>query len=286
MIERDCKRLLLSRRSALAAGALALLGDISTAAPEAPATPSAAAQGPQARRMALVIGNGRYVLTPLANPRKDAKLVAGTLRKPEFGFQVEEHHDLNYEQMRQVIQDWLFDAEPADVRVVYFSGHGAAVRGRNFLLPVNIKLRSEDDLFSNAFHADTLVDQLSRFGRGINIVVFEACRSIPSNMLQPGTHPKEIDPFGMPRGSPRGTLVAYSTSPGALAADTPSRSNSLFTRNLVKNMSTPGLPIEMVLRKTREAVMQASRGTQIPREDNGLVGTNFCFLLDDAGKCP
>lgn len=240
-----------------------------------------------ARRVALVVGNGHYRTTPLANPVNDAELVASTLVR--LGFEVEKHLDLGNASMLEVAKRWLQRASGADVRVVYYSGHGAVYRGQNFLLPVNVTLQSEDDLPAAAFNLDTLIARLARFESGVNVVVLDACRSVPTNLIQPGVrykgHAAEWTPGFAPMAPPRGMLIAYSTSPGAMAADNPEQKNSVYTRSLVDQILVPGQPIELVFRRTREAVMQASRGTQVPREDNGLVGDDFCFLPNAAGRC-
>ena len=240
------------------------------------------------RRVALVLGNSHYRTTPLVNPVNDAELVAGTLGR--LGFEVEKHLDLSNAGMLEVVKRWLQGASQAGVRVVYYSGHGAVYRGQNFLLPVDVALQSEDDLPAAAFNLDTLTARLARFESGLNVVVLDACRSVPTNLIQPGVrykggHEGEWTPGFAPMSPPRGMLIAYSTSPGAMAADNPQLRNSVYTRNLVDQMLVPGQPVELVFRRTREAVMQASRGTQVPREDNGLVGNDFCFLLNAAGRC-
>ena len=57
------------------------------------AQPQAKVQAPRQRRVALVIGNGRYPEIPLNNPEHDARLVAQTLRSLDF--EVGEHLNLN-----------------------------------------------------------------------------------------------------------------------------------------------------------------------------------------------
>jgi uncharacterized caspase-like protein len=272
---------LATRRSFLAAAALPLaLGLL----PAARAQPRGAAP----LRMALVIGNSRYASAPLVNPPNDARLVSTAMEC--LGFKVDRHLDVNQAGMLGTVKAWLDSAAKAEVRMVYYSGHGAQYRGRNYLVPVDAALQSEDDLPAAAFDVGVLTERLSRFGAGVNIVVLDACRSIPMNQASPGARrlkgpPTPWTPGFVPAKAPRGTLIAYSTSPGAVAADDPQMTSSVYTRSFVEQLMVKGLPVETVFKRTREAVLQASQGTQMPMESSSLVGEYF-FHPHHAGTCP
>ncbi len=262
---------------------LALLGAAACSAALRPAVAETAA----APKVAWIIGNTRYSGAPLANAGNDARLVAAAVR--ELGFNVTLQLDASHAAMLETARSWLAAAAAASVRMVYFAGHGAQYRGRNFLLPVDARLRSEDDLPASAFSVNDLVDRLSRFEAGVNVVVLDACRSIAALSSPPGLRMRGPSAaFGLPGLSPtltpRGTIVAYSTSPGAVAADNPQAANSTYTRHLVAQLRTPGLPIEAVFKRTRAAVLQESNGTQVPWESSSLI-SEFCFAPSAAGVC-
>ena len=63
--------------------------------------PAAPAGGTE-RRIALVIGNSNYEVSPLKNPGNDARAIASALR--ESGFQVTERHNLTQAAMREAIR--------------------------------------------------------------------------------------------------------------------------------------------------------------------------------------
>jgi uncharacterized caspase-like protein len=264
------------RQLALASATALLLG------------PRAASAAAQRQRMALVIGNAGYLRAPLGNAANDARLFAGTLTN--LGFQVDLVLEADRAQLLDRVTSWLARASQAEVRLVYFAGHGAQYRGRNFLIPVDTVLRSIDELPARAFQVDHLADRLSRFTTGVNLVVLDACRSLPvREPLDPDTGARGLpevpwQPGFLPRAAPRGTLIAYSTAPGAVAADDPRSRNSVYTRHLVTQLTTPGLRVEDVFKRTRQAVLQESRGTQTPWETSSLVG-DFCFSPNATGAC-
>jgi uncharacterized caspase-like protein len=238
------------------------------------------------RKVALLIGNARYNRHARLNgPVGDARLMAATVQ--ELGFSATLLRDAGKADMAEALAGWLAAAADAEVRLIYFAGHGAQFRGRNFLLPVDalLPLWSEEDLPSVAILVDEVTDRLSRFESGVNVVVLDACRSMPvragSGLKGAGS---PLAPGLAPGLAPRGTLVAFSTSPGMVAGDAAPAANGCYARHLAAHMRIPGLPIEAVFKRTRAAVMQESNGLQIPVESSTLVG-DFCFAANAAGRC-
>lgn len=235
---------------------------------------------PRPSRMALAIGNAAYAGARLKNPINDARLIAQTLAS--LGFDTEMVTDVTRAQTLDIVRAWLSRSQRADVRLLYFAGHGAQYRGRSYLIPVDAELRSEDDLPGAAIEAEALADSLSRVPVGINVLVLDACRNVPTIRPSPGTRlrdkPARAPAPGLaPLTPPRGTLVAYAASPGAYAKDDPRATNGLYARFLARHLQTPGVAVEEVFKRTRADVMHASEGTQVPWESSSVVG-DLCLI--------
>src|SRR2546426_5557584 len=69
----------------------------------------------------------------------------------------------------------------------------------------------------------------------------------------------------------RGTLVAYATAPGSVAADGDGK-NGLYTEELLEALREPGLKIEEVFKRVRINVARRSKGAQTPWESSSLTG--------------
>jgi len=253
----------------------------------ASASASASPSPSPSPRSALIVGNAAYPGAPLKNAGNDARLMQSVAQ--ELGFQVTLMLDADLLQLLEAISNWVSATPGAGTRLFYFAGHGAQYRGRNYLIPVDAELRSEDDLLGRALDATGLTERLSRSGSGVNLLVFDACRSAPMVRPPPGsrlrTQPGSRPPPGLAAAvAPRGTLVAYATAPGALAADDSSGRNSPYTRNLAAQLRTPGLPIETVFKRTRAAVLQETGGTQVPWETSSLIG-DLCLAGGDTRVC-
>src|SRR5882672_5255946 len=145
----------------------------------------AATSGAAGDRVALVIGNAHYPTAPLKNTVNDARLVAAAAT--DVGFRVTLLEDASRDAMLEAIRTFVSVSGTASVRMIYFAGHGAQYRGRNYLIPVDAELQSEDDLPARAIDAVDLADRLSRYETGANLLVLDACRSVPFKESNPST---------------------------------------------------------------------------------------------------
>jgi uncharacterized caspase-like protein len=111
------------------------------------------------RRVAFVVGNGAYTnVRALPNPPSDAKAIAGLLRN--VGFDVVEGADLTRAQMTEKLLDFGKRAAGADLALFFYAGHGIAINGTNYLLPVDADIKSEADVkLGSAINLDITLDQ-------------------------------------------------------------------------------------------------------------------------------
>jgi formylglycine-generating enzyme required for sulfatase activity len=224
-------------------------------------------------RIALVIGNSTYQHTSkLRNPINDARLMAQTLR--ELGFKVLERTDVNQGQMKLAIAEFgevLKKAGNSAVGIFYYAGHGVQSKGINYLIPVDAKLKQESHLDIFSVNANWVLDQMEEAKSRLNLVILDACRNNPF---------KWSTRRGVSRGlalmrAPAGSMIAYSTRPGNIAADGKG-ATSPYTSALSKAMVKPGLSLSDVFIETRNDVMAATEGKQIPWEEGGLT-SQFYF---------
>jgi len=220
------------------------------------------------QRLALVIGNASYVNRPLSNPVNDANDISSALGS--LGFDVINLRNGDLKQMRDAITNFGDRLAGYDVGLVYYSGHGVEVGGRNFLIPITNTLISEDEVADRAIDASLIVEKLSQAKKRVNILILDACRDNP---LRSRTRTSSSGLTGI--NAPAGTLVAFSTAPGKVAEDGTGR-NSPYTKRLIENMLKPNIPVEKVFKETRESVIAETRGRQVPWENTSLRG-DFYF---------
>jgi len=246
-------------------------------------------QVPGERRTALVIGNGAYSFSPLKNPVNDARAMAVILK--DLGFEVVVRENAGMRSMLDAIREFSIKAKDSQVRLFYYAGHGVQVKGKNYLIPTDAEIQTEDDIQTKSADVSELLNALGQFTSGLNIVILDACRNNPfANPTIVAANGRVLKFRGsVPAGlaqidAPQGTLVAFSTSPGAVAIDGGNYSNSLYTRHLLTNIGVPGLPVEQMFKRVRIAVSAETKRLQVPWESSSLMG-DFCFKVSPGGKC-
>lgn len=232
-----------------------------------------------ATRMALVIGNAKYepAAGPLRNTVNDARAVSTALKG--LGFSVELKENVTRDQLLRALLEFRATLTGREVALFYFAGHGISVAGSNYLLPIKSGYQPEgaDDVTlrlmaeTRLFNIEQAVADLKSGGAQCNLIILDACRT--TALARTG---RTRDASGTPGGlaemkPPAGSLIAFSTDAGQTALDGDG-TNGLYTEELLRHMRTPGLTIEQVFKRTRAAVLDRSKGEQIPAEYSRLVG--------------
>jgi tetratricopeptide (TPR) repeat protein len=230
------------------------------------------------KRVALVIGNGAYAhVKALPNPPNDAHAIAKNLR--DLGFAVSEGIDLDRTAMQKITREFLLDAAHAQTALLYFAGHGVQVDGRNFLVPVDVKLQPGINPIETMIDMDTILAALDDQVR-TNILIFDACRSNPMAQQVASAGPSRgIEAGGLaPPSAPvagttlgAGTLIAFATAPGQVALDGEG-ANSPFSTALSRHIGTPGLELQQMLTRVRAEVVAATKSKQVPWSNSSLLG--------------
>ncbi|HSV69863.1 MAG TPA: caspase family protein [Methylibium sp.] len=231
---------------------------------------SASAQQPAGAepRLALVIGNAKYKSSPLANPVNDARLMEAALK--EAGFQVIKAENAGLRDMRRLVRDFGDKLKASGgVGVFYFAGHGVQVRGENYLISTDSDIRNEDEVADDSINAQLVLEKMQSAGNRMNLVILDACRNNPF-MVKSRSASSGLAQMSAPSGS----LVAYSTAPGAVASDG-AGSNGLYTQHLARAVRQQGLPVEEVFKQVRAAVRRDSNNQQTPWENTALEGQFF-----------
>jgi uncharacterized caspase-like protein len=218
------------------------------------------------KRVAFVVGNSAYKNVPqLPNPVVDAKSMAKVLRN--VGFDVVEGANLSRDKMTEKLLEFGKKAEGADVAVFYYAGHGIAVNGTNYLLPVDADLKSEMDVkLGAAINVDVTLEQTMADAK-VKLVFLDACRDNPfaaKIRSAKATRSVSVDSGLAEMKSGEGTLIAFATGPGQTALDGEAGTNSPFTRALVANIAQPGVEIQQAMTKVRAQVNDETNKNQLP----------------------
>jgi FtsH-binding integral membrane protein len=169
------------------------------------------------------------------------------------------------------------------------AGHGCtSPDGTNFLLPADVDTSSARHLDRAALSAQEVLDTLERGNGSLSCVIVDACnKSTPDFMADlyrtsPSTLPAPGAPGSFaPMTAPAGALVAFSCKPGSTAAEGGAgERNSVFSANLVKHITTPGLDVELMLRRVSQDVYTATDAAQDPHYHANLTASSPLCIAD------
>ena len=148
---------------------------------------------------------------------------------------------------------------PGDTAFFFFAGHGVAIGGGNYILPVDVpKVEAGQDmrLARASLGENDIVFDLQGRGVRVAVVVLDACRNNP--FKKPGVRGVGAE-RGLGRIEPvRGVFTLYSAGIGQMAldrlGDADNNPNSVFTRVFVPALTRPGLGLGDLAVEVREEV--------------------------------
>lgn len=223
-------------------------------------------------RTALVIGNSAYPRGPLRNSVNDASDIARLLEHREFDVVLLTNAEKV--EMEAAIQSFGEKLAQGGVGLFFYAGHAMQIGGVNYLIPVDAAPRKEGDVQHQAIDAGLILTEMDSSHNRLNLAFFDACRDNPFVRSSRSAN------RGLARMiAPRGTLIAYATSPGKTANDGEGE-NGIYTRHLLEQMSLPGQEMQTMFKKVRAAVERETNGAQTPEEWNRVTGDFYFTPID------
>jgi tetratricopeptide (TPR) repeat protein len=216
------------------------------------------------RRVALVIGNSRYVgQSALTNPANDAKAVAAKLKATGFQ-EVIEAYDLDQRGMVDALKTFGDKASEADWAMIFYAGHGIEVGGINYLIPTDARLQRDTHIQDEAISLERVLAKVQG-AKQVRLVVLDACRNNPfaTRMVRSTGATRSVG-AGLANIEPEaGVLVLYSAKHGSLALDGEG-ANSPFTEAFIAHLDEPAIDLVTLAGKVRQSVLRKTQNGQEP----------------------
>ena len=246
-----------------------------------------------AERVALVIGMGDYQnVAQLKNTINDADKIAAKLQ--EVGFNVTLATNKSQAELLDILQTFSFQAETADLALVYYAGHGVEVQGVNYLVPVDAKVAKAEDITRVGISLNQILKAVES-ARKMRVVILDSCRNNPfigikgfdaagDTSLSGNTSDPNAAPQGLAPVNPElGTLVAYAAKAGQVALDGLG-GNSPYASALVEAFGKPDVEIGLMFRQVRDDVLKNTGNLQEPYQYGSLSGTPFYLAGNTEGS--
>ena len=222
------------------------------------------------RLTALVIGNADYAdAGKLKNPVNDAKDISEKLT--DCGFNVATQINCSYQEMDRSLGVFKKALNDTDVGLFFFAGHGMQIDGSNYLAAIDTDVSGEIEAKHSSLPLDQVIEIMEKADNASSIIILDACRNNPFERAWS----RSMTSRGLaPVYAPRGTLIAYATSPGQVAGDGTGR-NGAYTAALLQHLITPDCSIEGMFKRVRNTLITATGGKQTSWEHTSLAGDFF-----------
>ena len=152
---------------------------------------------------------------------------------------------------------------------ILVAGVGNVLRGDDgFGFVAARKLMARNDMPEGVWVIETGIGGMSLVQEPMagydELVLLDACRNNPfATKMQRSAVPRDVN-RGLSKVNPKSNvLVAFAAKDGTTATDGLGR-NSPFAAALLKNLETPGLEIDLLFRRVRDAVIASTNGLQQP----------------------
>ena len=223
-----------------------------------------------APKYALVIGNTRYDgALQLRNAGNDAKLIGDRLHHAGYTTELVFNTDRNT--LFSALGRLADHLKNGGVGIFYYAGHGAEIKERNYLIPVNVSLKDVGAITQQSIPVEYLIQRLRDSGAQLSIVLLDACRNDPAQVSFNPIY-RGVAPVGFaPQKPANGMVIAYATQPGERALDGDGNDGP-FAAALADWIVRPGMPLEEAVKHVMADVRTKTKDEQRPWLATSLIG--------------
>ena len=189
------------------------------------------------KTIAFVLGNNDYFEgAQLKCAVNDAAEMAAIFRR--LGYDVFEKLNFKSEECSNILSSFEDGIKDYDASIFYFAGHGFELEGENYLIPIDCQIPPINKHEANRYciRLTEVLGILKTNSGKVNIVIIDACRK---------TFDRGVASSFAQVQAPKGTLIAFSTSPNEGAKDGNGQDgHSVYTSALLQYIGRETLSVE------------------------------------------
>lgn len=219
------------------------------------------------KKCAILFGIDDYPQCKLKNAANDAMALSEKLE--ELGFETKCLINVDAATMARELALFKNILQSANVGLFFFAGHGIQCKGENFLATIDTSFIDESSCKYSSIPLNEVIDVFEDSKVGTKILILDACRDNPFVAW------RSVANEGLaPVYAPKGTIIAFSTSPGQKASDG-NNGHGIYTNALLMHIGTKKLSIEDMFKRVRNTVSSHTNNKQITWEHTSLMGTFY-----------
>src|SRR5690606_8327006 len=170
----------------------------------------------------------------------------------------------------KAITDFASNLDTFDIGLFYFAGHGFQIDNENYLAAIDTNFDDPEHAKYSSFPLNILLSYFNKAKNRTSIIILDACREL----LNKKAWFRSVEATGLaPVFAPKGTLIAFATSPAEKSLDGTGKRNGVYTDALLQHIVVERLPIEERFKRVRNTVVANSKVTQTSREHPSLSAT-------------
>lgn len=219
------------------------------------------------KKSAILFGINNYHGIPLKNATNDASALSEKLT--ELGFDAKCFLDVDSETMARELVTFKADLEQSSVGLFFFAGHGIQCKGENFLATTSTSFVDEISCKHTSIALNMVIDFFEESKVSTKIFILDACRDNPFVTWRSAANDGLAPVY-----APKGTIIAFSTSPGQKAADGEGE-HGVYTDALLTHIAAKNTSIEDMFKRVRNTVSSHTNHKQITWEHTSLMGTFY-----------
>jgi formylglycine-generating enzyme required for sulfatase activity len=131
----------------------------------------------QEKRVAMVIGNGDYDLSPLPYAVKEASRIKKFLQGQ--GFEVFYGENTTKRELIKLLRDFNHAMQESSIALFYFNGHAVQINKKNYLIPLETAIENDRRVLYEAVRLDAILNKMVRAKNRVNIVLLDAAHPNP-----------------------------------------------------------------------------------------------------------
>ena len=221
--------------------------------------------------LSVCIGvNNTVDFSKLDNAINDAISIEGVFKSFEYDTIL--HTDISLKYWVTLLGTLEDKLNEYDAFIFFYAGHGLEFLGENYLTVADTSQMGDSKAYFD-YTSIKLSDILNLHKNNqslAKIIIIDACRDSPEGIR--GAHTQEFAPIA----TPKGTLIAFSTTSGQKAADLGYPHNGLYTGTLIHHLkNNSNIQAESLFKKVRQSVYSLSEGKKITWEHTSLINEFF-----------
>ena len=189
-----------------------------------------------------------------------------------------EGSNLTRDKMTERLLDFGKKAQGADVALFFYAGHGIAISGTNYLLPIDADIKSEMDVkLGAAINIDLTLEQTMGDAK-VKLVFLDACRDNPfAAKIKSNSATRSVNRADRPRRNEvrRRHPDRVRDRPGTDRARWPGRQQQPVHPRAACQHHPPGMEIQQAMTKVRAQVNEETNKGQLPWGHTNLIGAVY-----------